>query len=439
MLTEAKSSWIQYWKGFYPVKKGCRVFLFTVFILILLACNALSRIPPAQKSSEETPSPILSTPIVSQTPAIQISRPCPIPAGTPNQIQISNYETLPSNIVQFLNSGGTLDTLLLALEDAGMIRKDPPGWVEKDFTGDGFYDIAMSLIDPEAEFVLPPGMLLLDQCQGDHYDLVFQSAETTDWGAPEILSSEDLTGDQISDLLIGRQSCGAHTCFTQLEAFVWNGTTLENRMQGTSEDMPSPGIEVDPPSMQFTITAEGIGSVGAGPFRRFLRQWTWDGEEEAFLPSPDTYLPSNFRIHVLQDADQADENGDYGKAIELYTKVIEDDELQDYIDPAVERLQLAAYASFRLMLTYLLVNDVAAGEGIHSSMMMDYPSDSPASDFVQLADTFWREYQSSGDIGSACLAAQSFADSHQETILDALYYGYANPTYTPIDICPFTN
>lgn len=318
-----------------------------------------------------------------------------------------------------------------------MVPIDSQAWVEDDFTGDGLNDLAIILIDPDVVDLFPQGTLILNQCQEDHYKIIFQSTQIPGWGAPEIIFSNDLNGDHVSDLLVGRQSCGAHTCFTQLEALLWKGERLENRLQGTSEDMPSPTIEVDPESKEITVIAEGIGSVGAGPYRRFYRQWAWDEDQEAFLPSPDISLPSPYRIHALHDADQAAENGDYGEAVELYTRVIEGDELQDFMDPEIERPQLAAYASFRLMLTYLLMNDIDEAEAVYASIMTNYLADSATSDFALLSDAFWMEYQSSDDVGSACLAAISFADTHQETILDALYYGYANPSYEAADICPF--
>jgi hypothetical protein len=258
-----------------------------------------------------------------------------------------------------------------------------------------------------------------------------------EWSAPILYSSEDLNADDISDLLIGRQSCGAHTCFVQLEALVWNGATMENRLEGTSEDMPSPTIEVFPDTNEFIVTAEGVGSIGAGPYRRFTRQWTWDAETRSFLPSADHFLPSNFRIHALQDADQAAREGNYNRAIVLYTSVIEDDELLDYIDATIERANLGAYASFRLMVTYLLLNDFESAQATYTSITANYPPGTEGSDFASMAEVFWAEYDSSSNPGTACMAAQDFADSHQESILDKLYYGYANPTYEAIDICPF--
>ncbi|OGO18748.1 MAG: hypothetical protein A2Z14_09705 [Chloroflexi bacterium RBG_16_48_8] len=420
------------------MKNHYQVICLIILLPVLFSCNVLSQILPTSKSMEETPSPSVTIPAIPPTATIRPSLPCPIPAGNSGLFHSSSVEELPAEILQYLNAGGNLVSLLSSLEESGTVPIDSPGLVEKDFTGDGFYDIALTLIDPEPEFILTQGTLILNQCQGDHYEMAFQSPELMDWGVPTLFSSDDLNGDSISDLLVGRQSCGAHTCFIRLEALIWNGETLENRLQGTSDDMPGPTIEVYSDTNEILVTAEGIGSVGAGPFRRFIRRWTWDTEAGAFLSSPDTFLPSNYRIHVLHDADQAAQDRNYDRAIELYTLVIEDDELLDYIDPPTERAQLGAYASFRLMLVYLLLEEFEAAEAAHASIMATYPADNPASDFAQMADAFWTEYQSSSDLGSACLAAQTYAISHQETIIDKLYYGYANPSYEAADICPFS-
>ena len=109
------------------------------------------------------------------------------------------------------------------------------------------------------------------------------------------------------------------------------------------------------------------------------------------------------------------------------------------MEPDRERSQLAAYASFRLMLTNLLMNDLDEAEALHAAIMTNYMADSDTSDIAMLTDAFWMEYQTSNDLGSACLAAVAFADSHPDTILDILYYGYANPSYEATDICPFIN
>jgi hypothetical protein len=210
-------------------------------------------------------------------------------------------------------------------------------------------------------------------------------------------------------------------------------------MGGSSADIPTPSIEVIPEANEIQVTAQGIGSAGAGPFRRFTRSWIWNPERGSFLPTPDEFLPSPFRVHLLHDADQAAKERSYDLALEFYLGVIEDDELQDWADPEYERAILSAFASFRLIHTHLLLADSEAAEIAHTILLSNFPPGSIGYDFALMGDEFWFQYQSTNDIISACVSAQAFALSHHETIIDALYFGYANPTYTVEDICPTSN
>lgn len=419
------------------MKISYRILSLIILLPVLLSCNYLSNILPSSKSAEETPSPSPTLQIINPTSSSQLREPCPIQAGSPEVFAASGYEETQTELLQYLNSGAKMDDLLSSLDEGELLQIGSPRSAEEDFTGDGFLDLAIILWDPEPDFMSIPGQVILYQCIEDRYEIVYLSTESDEWGSATIHSSADLNSDDVSDLLISRQTCGAHTCFAQLEILVWSGETFENRLQGTSEDMPSPTIEVYPETTEITVIAEGIGSIGAGPYRRFLRTWTWDANVGSFLPSSDTFLPSNFRIHALHDADQAVENGDYASAIESYYTVIENDELLDYLDPLIEHTNLGAYASFRLILTYLLMNDFEAAEDAYTSITYNYPPGDLGADFALMADAFWSEYESSGDLGSACFAAQAFANSHQETIIDVLYYGYANPSYEAVDLCPF--
>jgi hypothetical protein len=423
-------------KGLLLVKKCLPYRFLLLLLLVLLSCNLPSNILSTEKSIDDTPSPSETSAVATETDILQPSQPCPIPPGNPNPVQPTIFAEMPDLILQYLNAGGEDTDLTPILETAGMQSIESPVFFEEDFTGDGWNDLAFTLIDPAAETILQKGTLILNQCQGDQYQMVYRSPESPEWSAPTILSSDDMNSDGISDLIIGRQTCGAHTCFTRLEALLWCGDTLENRLQGSSEDMPYPDIEIRLQPPQISVIATGFGSIGAGPFRQYLRQWSWDAASEAFLPSPDQPLPSHFRIHVLFDADQAVEDGQLDRALDLYNQVIDDDELDDWIDPIAERAVLSAYASFRLIHTNLLLGDRDTAENIQHSLRDQTPVDSPGMGFVEMADTFWSEYENTGELDTACTAAQTYAISHQETTLDLLYFGYANPTYTAEDLCP---
>jgi len=144
-----------------------------------------------------------------------------------------------------------------------------------DFTGNGYQDLALPILDLESISIIPSGTLLFFECTGEQYVLNYSTPQVPDLGMPFIYTAQDLNGDTIMDILVGYKHCGAHTCSIQAEALLWNGTTLANRFQGTTEDLPTPTIEVrtSPTSgpVEIAITANGILSVGAGPFRPVTR------------------------------------------------------------------------------------------------------------------------------------------------------------------------
>jgi hypothetical protein len=139
---------------------------------------------------------------------------------------------------------------------------------------------------------------------------------------------------------------------------------------------------------------------------------------------------------VLNDADRADQDGDYATALELYDQVIRDDSLMDWIDPDTERANLSAYAMFREVVTHLQLADMNAAQVAYLALRDAYPPASLGGAYGLLGQAFWTAYQSNDNISLACAQARAFAQANEATILQPLYFGYANPTYTAADICP---
>jgi hypothetical protein len=167
------------------------------------------------------------------------------------------------------------------------------------------------------------------------------------------------------------------------------------------------------------------------------RTWRWDTEARALLPEPDVLLPSDFRIHVLLDADRAALAGDYDAAHDLYYRVVTDEMLQDVEFGPSPREQLIAYAMFRQMVTYVLRQDLGDAQVVYGILQNSYPDGAPGRAYAELGTAFWEAHQASGDLAAACAAARAYAAAHAPDVLGPLYYGYANPTYTEADVCPF--
>lgn len=391
----------------------------------------------ATSESFVTDTPLPPTP----TPRTGPPQACAVPDTSPATPDLSQPNTQAKTLNDYLNAGGSPDALTQFASDQHLLPMKGPVMLKLDLNGDGWLDLAYSLIDPTTSLVQPPGSLYVFLCQHTSYQLVYTSAPVPEHGAPELLAAQDLNGDHLDDLLFDFPNCGAHTCFAQIQVLTWYGGQAQVRLQGQSDDLPSPVIKVEPATSsgglpRITVTGTGVNSVGAGPYRQRMRTWTWDSAAAAFTPSSEVELPAVYRIHVVYDAEQAAAQGDVADAAQLFKTVINDDQLKDWMDPATERPVLSAYAEFRLVVLYARAGQTDQAQSTFQSLQKDYPAGDLGSAYAQMGQTFWTAFQANGDVNTSCRAAQDFAAAHTDTILQALYFGYANKTYTPSDICP---
>lgn len=371
------------------------------------------------------------TAVASITPPPPDRRACQIPTGSPDLPGLADPQAAAPKLQTYLNGGG--DPRQLASTDPNLTLWRP------DLDGDGLVDLAFTLVDPSGPNPLGSGQLFVYHCRGDQYILSYTSQPSPELGPPKILASDDLNGDGAQDLLVEEENCGAHTCTAQVQALVWTNTTLVDRLEGQTDDLPSPQIEVRVDSngtTEIAITAQGVASVGAGPFRPITRVWSWSDASGSFEVIRERAHETNFRIHILQDADTAARSGDLAAAEAGYQRVINDNSLQGWVNPEREWRVLSGYAQFRLITTAVQRGDPTAAQTRYDQLQQEYSNDPAASGFSQLGQAFWQAYQADGDVAAACQTAQAYAAAHSPSVLDPLYFGYSNPTYSPADLCP---
>ncbi len=387
-----------------------------------------------------TPTPVEHLPSNTPTSSPAPLGPCPIPAGAQPLPGLVDVPTSALGVMTFLNAGGSLEALLTALENGAWLPPREQSVAQTDLTGDGLDDLALAVLDPSAGVIAPPGSLYLMVCSGAGYVLAYTSPPDAQAGAPLLHAVQDLTGDGVPELVVSRGLCGAHTCMERFEVLRWQGSVFTNSLEGTTEDLPTPSLALNGPSavgtFELSITATGIASAGAGPFRRFTRTWSWNASRQAFVVSGEVLQPSNFRIHILHDADEALAKGEYERAHELYRRVILDDTLDDWIDAVDERANLGAFAMYRKILAYLLQYDYGDAQVAYGILQNSYPGSAVGSAFAQMARAFWEAYEPAQDLAAGCAAAEAFAIAHPAEVLDPLSYGYANRVYSAFDMCP---
>jgi hypothetical protein len=433
--------------------------IFTIIVVLLasvgLACSLLAPSTSVSPTSipTATPSAVSLEPSAPPKPSPTATLPQPSPTVTSSpdnpdcvtpQAQASlddlTFGKAPEAILTYLNAGGTPDGLKQALNNAG-IANQPVSVQTADMTGNGKNDWVVSIFDPGSQLIPPGGALLIYTCQGGGYELSLNQPTPQGKGGPHLWYLQDLDADGRADLVYSLATCGAHTCFEDVKILSWDSGNFRERLEGSSADLPYPRIEVRDPDgdgiFQLEVTGTGIGSVGAGPQREITWAWTYDPGTGMWDKTSESLGTSNYRIHILQDADTAARQGDYQNALVLYQRVVSDPTLQDWVDPEKEQAELGAYAHFKIMTLYLILGQDDFASTAFQEMKNAYPSNSLGYAYVELADAFRQAYMQGG-IAAGCEAANSFAGSHTDQILLPLNsFGYGNPEYTPQDICPF--
>jgi hypothetical protein len=401
------------------------------WLAILLTFSLLAALPMA--CTPPSPSPEATTPPTAATTAGVPATVAPL--HTPDLPRPTDVADYVPTIQQFLNAGGDMAALehLLSSWDA------LPGWpdqvVAKDLTGDGAQEIIVAL-QYAGDSAPPPGdLLILDA--GSHA-LLFQEGYDPHGASIRLLQVIDADRDAKPDIAYTLTTCGAHTCFESLNILKWSGARFSSLMGGRL-DMPYPTYSVT--TGRIHAQSGLVGSVGAEPQRGYSE--VWELQSGVFTVTQQIWQPPVYRYHALLDADRALLAGEYVAAVSGYERVLDDNALQEWgevsgdVDPATERAYLAAFARWRLALTYLQAGDSGNAQAQHNRLLVDFPGGSVGHDVVSLAEVFWAAYLPSTDIVAGCnrmVAAAKAAPSVHGFFNET--YGYANPRWEAVDVCP---
>ncbi len=374
---------------------------------------------------------------------------CPVPPGNPAAPDLADPATVPATVLAYFNGGGSPDALSAQLDSSGLTSGQGDPLLGLDLNGDSWLDLVIALLDPvgpQGSRRSPVGLLrpalqtgsggsvIVLLCRRDRYTSATPGIMVDPAGQPVLHDVAELTGDSSADLLIGWETCGAHTCFERFEVLSASGEQLLRRALVPTDDLPYPEVSRVADGW-VEITATGIASVGAGPFRKFTRSWEWTPADQGFHLISDQFEPPRYRIHVVLDADAAARGGDLRRALDLYHRVALDESLLDWMDPAAEQANLIGYSMFQVVLTYMRMNDQGDAGKAYGILQNQYPSGTVGHAYAGMAQAFWEAYTASDDLELGCQAARDFAEAHTDEVITPLYFGYANPVYTSANIC----
>lgn len=262
----------------------------------------------------------------------------------------------------------------------------------------------------------------------------------------QITGAVDLTGDGRSELVVNEESCGAHTCFggyrilSAADDGLTNIVQLPPVRQGDGPAVISisyPDTQFADPNqdgvLDFLVHGGEIGSVGAGIVRAYTEIWAWNGTAVTLA---DTILdPTDYRHHILYEANMEMADGNLDAARFLYEQAINDDALitPEFMMPPVETAaDIMQFAAFRLILLDLLQGDGAGANGRVAAMQQAYP-DAP---LTPAAATLVNEWTHADALPALCTSIETTLETVDNPTGALSDLGYGNPSLTAADVCP---
>ncbi|MEZ4660955.1 MAG: LysM peptidoglycan-binding domain-containing protein [Caldilineaceae bacterium] len=343
-----------------------------------------------------------------------------------------DFADYPNQITNVLNSAGAAgaDTLSTFLKGCNALS----AFESNDWTGDDRADLVVVYANPNPQNNFKENDLLIYNATADGFELGYHARAA---GEVNLLSLIDMNEDGQADIAWIDTTCGASTCFATVNIRSWDGAAWEDWTDGaitmaypevSLEDVNSEGS-----GLEIVLNGGLYGSVGAGPQRARVEVWgSVDGAPYTLLSK--TYNASECLYHTVLDANTALQKGAEGlaDALALYQQAATDQALKAcWVRPD----ELAELRSFSLFRQALAAANMADAEGA-AQAVADLSDQYPGSVYDQLTQAWYAEYQASGDLQKACAVATQFAEDNPEAWEMFADYGYTNPTFSAIEVCP---
>ena len=387
----------------------------------------------------------------------------------------------PEAILDYLNAGGSPKILKSHLE------LDTRFWAEKDLTGDGVPEILVSII----------GLNIFVCNNGQYINSLFVPLAYAPM-APTILAIQDMNLDGIPELVLEDEifSAGVRMykiyewdgkefqslIWPETELYIWFTSRKGQAMNWYGYWEPnylSPFSEIA--GIASTASIEDIDGNGTqeliihnqvpperhrgiSPWRATTDIYKWNGVifmwDQVEIESP------IYRFEAVQDGDRMLLLGEYQKALELYQAVVSSNRLYAWsLENFEQQLyalnqftptptpipviqdeydNLVAYAYYRIMLLQTIQADSVSAQATYETLQAKFPDGTQGQRFAKMAAEFWKEYQSSKNLGEACLKVIQYAEEHKHDIFTHLgnteqdtSHGTQSHYYTPWDMCLF--
>jgi LysM repeat protein len=304
-----------------------------------------------------------------------------------------------------------------------------------DLTGDGIDELIVVYQNPSAEQIFVEGDLVIFNSGLDEYTLGYRARAA---GEVRLLTVDDINLDEKPDVAWVDTTCGASTCFDTVNVRSWDGSTWADWTEGTitmayAEITLTDQVEE---GLGEEVVLEGgiYGSVGAGPQRSRTEVWaSMEGAPYSLLEK--SYDQNECLYHTVLDANraflEAPVNG-FEAATALYTQAVTDTALTKCWVRNDELAELRSFSQFRLGVIAGYTGDSAGAEAAIAELSEQYPG----SIYDEVGQVWLTSYEATGDAAIACQEVTAYAEENSEAWEMLADYGYTNPSFEAVDVCP---
>jgi len=424
--------------------------------LLIAGCNASDgtsgeiRIHNTETLTTQPSNTPTSKPIWTPTPLPDSE--CPEVGSATLSGEANDRREFENVLLRYLNSGGNPDELLEELENESYIIQ--PNIIITDLNMDGSDEIVFlgHIKSIDANYYQEGGIIFLYCNIEDEY-----VSHIVVWGEnildPDVYSISNINNDESLEIIysytVSRSNCEAGVSITSFKNGKYAPIRIEDNFPDCKYKISLNDIN-DDGVMEISVEGNTSSSLGGGIGRRVRHTFELN-DFNVYQLRVVELLPSEYRIHVLEDAQIALNEGNYESALQIYSVAAHSDQLQDVpslyditmknSDPAHVQYPheyQTAFALFRMVTLLVISDDLNGAKEILDKMYFQYPVGSPGSAFYNLAELFVNEYLVDNLKLEACtkvtaLIASAFPD------LDRYigYWGYNNISYKNETICPF--
>lgn len=404
-------------------------------------------------SCKSTPTPLPETPAPTSTfiPTKPVSptrtlQPAPTLASTAEPdfnskgFKPRNAEELQALIMFHLNQGKQIDEIGELLVDT---EGDTFAWLDgraADFDGDQEKELLLLASIYIEDLGQDENIYWIAKKTGEQYEAVYSKSEKAAYGGV-IKLIDDLNNDNLPDALFSRGHFGSGADMDIFVARSGESGFIIQKVGWLSLIVRKIQLasEVSNGMRNLIVVGDQYQWMSAGPGRTVEETYAFSGREYELLQS--RYLPDDYRIHVIQDAQIAYNTGDEKLAVQLWKKAAYDESLINFPSVLIEddrpELYQTAFALYRLYTYYLSINEAATAQKYRAELNNKYPEGTPAGEFNALATEAKRQLDSSRNASTVCKGIYEFLNSTPEnTGFLTQHWNWGDLNYDIVDFCP---